>query len=179
MRFQVLGPVGVIRGGEHLALGGTKQRAVLALLLLGRGETVSREDLVDGVWGACPPETVDRTLSAYVSRLRRTLLEEGVAPRLTREPYGYRLRVEEGELDLDQFEALATEAERALDAGDLQKARGLLTEALRLFAGTPLQDLLDVPTCRLESDRISERQTWAFEQRVETEQEQGEGDEAL
>jgi DNA-binding SARP family transcriptional activator len=167
MEFRVLGPVEAFRDGERLTVGGTKQRAVLALLLLSRGQTVSREELVDGVWGTSPPETVDRTLSAYVSRLRRTLHDDGVEPRLTRVPRGYRLRVEEGELDLDRFEALADEGVQALDAGDLQKARGLLTAALGLFTGTPLQDLLDLPAGRLESDRITQRRIWALEQRVE------------
>src|SRR5262245_27079550 len=145
MEFRVLGPVRVIRDGERLTVGGTKQRAVLALLLVARGETVSREDHVDGVWGTSLPATVDRTLSAYVSRLRRTLLEDGAVPRLTREPRGYRLRVDPGELDLDQFESLAEDAQRALAAGELRHAQSLLTEALGLFAGKPLQDLLDVP----------------------------------
>jgi DNA-binding SARP family transcriptional activator/outer membrane protein assembly factor BamB len=168
MEFRVLGPVAVYRDGKRLPVGGTKQRAVLALLLLGRGEVVSRGELIDGVWGTSPPATVDRTLSAYVSRLRRLLQDGGAAPRLTREPHGYRLRVETGELDLDRFDALADEGVNALDAGDLPRARNLLTAALGLFAGTPLQDLLDVPAWRLESDKIAEKRIWALDQRVQT-----------
>jgi DNA-binding SARP family transcriptional activator len=167
MEFRVLGPVAVFRDGGRLPVGGTKQRAVLALLLLGRGEVVSREELIDGVWGTCPPVTVERTLSAYVSRLRRILQDGGAAPRLTREPHGYRLRVEAGELDLDRFDALAEEGVKALGAGDLPRARSLLTAALGLFAGPPLQDLLDVPAWRLESDQIAEKRIWALDQRVQ------------
>src|SRR5439155_25445159 len=102
VEFGVLGPIEVRRDGRELPLGGRKQRALLALLLLHANEAVSRDRLIDGVWGERPPPTVARTLDAYVSRLRKLLGEE----RLSRRPAGYRLQVESDELDLARFQGL-------------------------------------------------------------------------
>ena len=88
--------------GSELPLGGPKQRAVLAVLLLARNEVVSRDRLVEALWGDRAPPTAQRSLDSYVSRLRRLL----GADRLVRRAPGYALRVDPGELDLDRFEAL-------------------------------------------------------------------------
>src|SRR5205823_14477910 len=85
--------------GRALPLGGPKQRALLAMLLLHANEPVSRDRLTDGLWGEHPPATAAHTLDGYVSRLRKLLGGD----RLTRQAPGYRLRVEPGELDLELF----------------------------------------------------------------------------
>src|SRR5690349_15050919 len=98
MQFAILGPLEVRRDGRPVALGGSKPRAVLAMLLLHANQPVTAERLAVGLWGEEASEQHLRTLQVHVSRLRRALGEDDV---LTREPAGYRLRVREGELDAD------------------------------------------------------------------------------
>ena len=71
MEFRILGPVEVRRNGDALALGGRKQRALLAVLLLHANESVSRDRLIDALWGERPPPSAQQSLDSYVSRLRR------------------------------------------------------------------------------------------------------------
>ena len=81
VEFRVLGPLEVASGGELLALGGAKQRAVLAVLLLRAGEVVPLDRLVDEVWGNDPPPSAAHTLESYVSRLRQLLNGSGGSSR--------------------------------------------------------------------------------------------------
>src|SRR5919106_1338368 len=96
MQFRLLGPLEVVDGDRSLALGGRKQRSLLAMLLLHANDVLSTELLVDEVWGGSPPATVAKSVQVYVSRLRKEL---GDGRLLTRSP-GYLLRVEPSELDL-------------------------------------------------------------------------------
>ncbi len=103
MDFLILGPLEARVDGRELPLGGTKQRALLALLLLHRNEVVSTDRLIDGLWGEEPPATALKVVQVYVSRLRRLLGQRG---RLLTRPPGYLLQLDPEELDLDRFEAL-------------------------------------------------------------------------
>src|SRR5438105_2286734 len=105
MQFGVLGPIEVRRDGQALALGGPKQRAVLAFLLLNANGPVSRDRLIEALWGERPPATASQTLDSYLSRLRKLL----GADRLIRRESGYALIVEPDELDLARFERLEGE----------------------------------------------------------------------
>ena len=87
VEFRVLGPLEVVSGGERVALGGAKQRAVLAVLLLRAGEVVPLERLIDEVWGTDPPPSAAHTLESYVSRLRQLLT--GLGPIISRRGAGY------------------------------------------------------------------------------------------
>jgi DNA-binding SARP family transcriptional activator len=80
MDFRILGPREVRDGSRPLALGGERQRAVLAILLLHRNEVVSADRLIDELWGEAPPAGARRTLRAYVSKLRRAMGANGAAP---------------------------------------------------------------------------------------------------
>src|SRR5690348_7663840 len=102
MQVGILGPVEVLIDGRPVPLGGRKQRGLLALLLVRANEVVSRDALIDGLWGDDPPPTARRSLESYVSRLRSVLGAE----RLERLEPGYRVRVDPGELDVDRFEKL-------------------------------------------------------------------------
>ena len=97
MEFLVLGPLEVRDGERVLPLGGAKQRATLAILLLHHDEVVSRDRLIDGLWGDSPPATAAHTVEAYVSRLRKVLQRDGAPERLLTRPPGYLLQVDEGE----------------------------------------------------------------------------------
>ena len=100
MRFGILGPVEVIDDhGRVVALGGPKQRSVLAILLLHAGEVVSSERLIDELWGERAPASAANTLQVYVSKLRKAL-GDGVL--LTRGG-GYVLQSDRGEVDVDRF----------------------------------------------------------------------------
>ncbi len=126
VEFAVLGRLEVWIDGRPVLLGGPKQRALLALLLLDGNEVVSRDRLIDGVWGERAPESAQRSLDTYVSRLRALLGGD----RIERHQPGYRLRVEPGELDLERFEALLEQGRAASAARDPAAARELLHAAL-------------------------------------------------
>src|SRR5437870_8679262 len=132
MEFAVLGPVEVRIDGQALPLGGPKQRALLALLLLSANEVVSRDRLVDALWGERAPASAHRSLDTYVYRLRALLGGD----RIERRPPGYLLRVEPGELDLERFEALLEQGRAAAAAGDPATARDRLVESPGVWRGS-------------------------------------------
>ena len=72
-RFEVLGPLRVLRDGRELELGPAKQRAVLGMLLLFANRSVAREEIIEAVWGGRPPASVTNAVQQYVARLRRVL----------------------------------------------------------------------------------------------------------
>ena len=114
VEFAVLGPVEVRVDGRALSLGGPKQRALLALLLLNRNQVVSRDRLIDSLWGERAPASAQRSLDTYVSRLRGLVGSD----RIERHPPGYLLHVGPGELDADRFEAMLEQGRAAAAAGD-------------------------------------------------------------
>ncbi len=173
MEFQILGPLEVVEGGRVLPLGGEKQRAALAMLLIHRNAVVSRGHLIEGIWGETPPVSAGPTLDTYVSRLRKVLPADGVGPRLVTRPPGYRLRVEDGELDLQRFEGLLDRAESALGSGDQRTAGQVLREALSLFRGPPLEDLARAPFAQAEVGRLEELRLGALERRLDSDLETG------
>jgi DNA-binding SARP family transcriptional activator len=81
IEFRILGPLEVEHEGRLAPLGGTRQRAVLAILLLHRGEVVSMDRLVDELWGERSPDTATKTVQVYVSRLRKELGQDVVLTR--------------------------------------------------------------------------------------------------
>src|SRR5262245_33130184 len=154
MEYRVLGPLEVLGQEGPLPLGGAKQRALLALLLLNANGVVSRERLIDELWSNDPPETAVATVQVYVSRLRK-LLPDGTL--LTRPP-GYRLEVEPQTIDLQRFETLLVEARRVEPEG----AATLLREALALWRGPPLAEFSE-PFARVERGRLEDLRLQALE----------------
>jgi DNA-binding SARP family transcriptional activator len=163
MEFGVLGPVLVRRNGRDEPLGGPKQRSLLAMLLLRANEGVTRDRLIDGLWGERPPPTAAHTLDNYVSRLRKVVGDD----RLERRPPGYVLRVEPGELDLDRFERAFRRGREALARERPHEAADSLREALALWRGSALADLQYEPFAHDAVQRLEERRLQAFEERVE------------
>jgi len=166
MEFRLLGPLEVVRDDGPLPLGGPKPRALLALLLLHSNETLSRERLIDELWGERPPATATKALQVYVSQLRKLLEPEQP---LESSPAGYRLRLEGPELDLRRFETLASEGRAALAGGDPAGAARLLADALSLWRGRPLADLQYEPFAQAEIARLEELRLTAVEERIEAE----------
>jgi DNA-binding SARP family transcriptional activator len=160
MEFLILGPLQVLDEGRELPLGGAKQRALLALLLLDPNRVVSRDRLTDELWGGSPPDTAPTALQVYVSQLRKALGRDLI---LTQPP-GYLIRVSDGELDLHRFEQLVATAR----AGEPAQAARLLREGLAMWRGAPLADLGD-SFARAERARLEEQRQGALEQRIEAE----------
>ena len=158
--FSVLGPVEA-RGadGARLPLGGPRQRAVLAMLLLAANRLVARDRLIDGLWGATLPTAPANALQVSVHALRKALGPDRLVTRGT----GYLIRVEPGELDLQRFVELV---ERARGAEPATAAR-VLREALALWDGPALADVADAPFAEGEAGRLEEGRLAALEERVE------------
>jgi DNA-binding SARP family transcriptional activator len=169
MEFRVLGPLEVRDGDRLLSLGGTKQRALLAVLLLHANEVVSNERLIDALWGDHPPPTAANTLQVHVSKLRKLLESDGSSVRIVTRPHGYMLQLDPDELDLHRFERLLDTARDALAANEPETAAGALREAIALWRGDALADLAaesfgQAATLRLEDLRLT-----AVEELVEAE----------
>ena len=159
MEFRVLGPLEVAERDRSLALGGHKQRALLAVLLLHANEVVSADRLIDELWGDAPPRTAAKSVQVLVSKLRKELGEG----RLLTRPPGYVLHVDGSELDLARFRELVAEA-RDADAAD---AADKLRQALALWRGPALGDLAYEPFAQAEIARLEELRLAAIEQRVD------------
>ena len=148
MEFRLLGPLEVEDNGEVILLGGAKQRALFALLLLDRGRAVSTDRLVEEIWAGEPPQTASKSIQVYVSGLRK-LLGDG---RIVTRERGYELHVEPGETDVDRFDDLVQMASDAPAA----EAAARLRDALALVRGRPLEDVLLEPWAAAEVTRLEE-----------------------
>lgn len=168
MEFRVLGPLEAWGGVRQVELGGPRQRALLAILLLRSKEVVSRAAIVDELWGGRPPPGAAHSLDTYVHRLRRSLADVA-EPRLETRYGGYRLRVEPGELDLERFVLLADEGRVLLGQGDSAGALERLRAALAEWRGRPLAGLESEPFAALEINRLDELRLGATEDRIDAE----------
>ena len=163
VEFRVLGSIEVFEEGNgSIALGGPKQRAVLAHLLLRANHLVPTEVLIDEVWGEEPPETARNALQSYASHLRKALGAE----RLEGSRAGYRLRAEPSELDAVRFQSLLRDARRLLPI-DARAAVGAFDHALALWRGPAFADLAAEPSLRAEAARLDEMRLGALEDRIE------------
>jgi len=165
--YRLLGAIEVGVNGHVLDVGGQKQRALLAILLLSANKPVSRDVLVDRLWGQHPPAGAQHTLEVYVSRLRKAL--EPAAGRqvvLTR-PGAYLLRATAEHIDVRRFERLAGEGRRALAANAPGQAASDLREALALWRGEPLADIGPEHFAQPEITRLEELRASAIEDRME------------
>jgi DNA-binding SARP family transcriptional activator/predicted negative regulator of RcsB-dependent stress response len=171
MQFRLLGPVEVSDGDERIDLGGAKQRALLALLLLNANKTVRRTQVIDWLWDREPPRTAGHLVHECVSRARRALrlcrTTEGSSQRLLTHASGYTLQVEPDELDLDRFERLVEQAQQGMAAHDLQLATAILQQALGLWRGSALADLPTTVAVDAERARLEEARMVALEERLE------------
>src|SRR5690242_7108747 len=160
-QFRLLGPLEVAVDGDPVSLGGQKQRALLATLLLEPNRIVSGDRLIDAVWGEFPPETARNTVQVYISQLRKRL----PAGALATVPPGYRLVVDPATIDLFEFVRLCGEGRSALASGDAATAAETLGAALSLWRGAALADLAAVPFAQTEVLRLEELRATASEDR--------------
>ena len=160
--FRLLGPVEARDSGGPLALGGAKPRALLALLLLHAGRTISTARLVDTLWGDNAPATARKMVQINVSQLRK-VLPEGA---LRTHAGGYSLEIDPEMLDLARFERLAGEGRAALAAGDPATAAERLAAALALWRGPALAEF-DEAFAEREGARLEALRLSALEDRIE------------
>lgn len=167
MRYRLLGPLEVVRGGVPVDIGPPKQRAVLAVLLLAQGRVVSVDRLIDAVWGDDVPASATASLQAYISNLRRALRggpgevpdTAAVASPIVRQPPGYYLAVDAGALDVTVFTAGCARAAAAVEAERWDDALAEAETALTVLRGALLEDLADAVWVREEAARIAELRT--------------------
>jgi DNA-binding SARP family transcriptional activator/streptogramin lyase len=171
MEFHILGPLEVIGGGEAIPLGGSKQRALLGLLLLRPNEPVSVDRIVDELWGEHAPPTAAKNVQVYVSHLRKALGESAI----TTTPAGYALHVADGSVDAQQAEDAL-----ALALGQSPEIRiELLEGALSLWRGLPFGELGDLPAARAEIVRLDELRLHLLKRRIEAALELGRHEEVV
>jgi predicted ATPase/class 3 adenylate cyclase len=163
MDFRILGPLEALDGGQRVALGGSKRRAVLALLLLHANETLTSDRLIDELWGERPPASAAKTLQVHISRLRKALADDLV---LTR-GHGYELKLDLELLDAYRFERLAAKGRAELAAGRPEDAVSSLEEALSLWRGRPLADLAYEPFAQSEIARLEGLRIGAMEELID------------
>jgi DNA-binding SARP family transcriptional activator len=171
MQFRVLGPLEVLRDGRAVDVRGSKRRSVLALLVLHANEVVRRDRLIEELWGERVPANAAGALQNHVSRLRKDLGADVVVTK----PWGYVLRAESDEIDLEVFEALVAEA-KPLAA---RERREKLGEALALWRGPALADLAQESALEHESERLEEMRLTALEHRIDADLELGEHEELV
>ncbi|WP_067827498.1 BTAD domain-containing putative transcriptional regulator [Nocardia inohanensis] len=191
MRFGILGPIQLERAdGTPVPIGGPQVRALLALLLLDAGRIVSRDRLIDGLWGAEPPADAGHALQSQVSRLRRALRAaqngNGVAAEsksavddrsgppvsapgelIESTAAGYRLLVDPESLDVHKFAAAAESGRKALRDRDPGAAAVLLDQAIGWWRGAALADVLDAPFAGAQADRLDAARLAVEEDRAE------------
>ncbi len=161
--FRILGPLELLRDGHAVELGPRSQRGLLATLLLHANEVVSRERLIDEIWGEAPPASAANMIQVYVSRLRKVL---GPGLLLTQPP-GYVLQVDEEQVDATRFASLVARAGEVMRAGGAARTRALLEEALGLWRGPPLADFTYELFAQGEVARLEELQLEALELRID------------
>jgi DNA-binding SARP family transcriptional activator len=170
MDFRILGPLEVLDEGDTIPLGGSKQRALLALLLLHANETLSTDRLIDELWGERPPANAAKTVQMQISRLRKALAGEagnGAAGVVVTRERGYELRLDPNHLDSHRFERLVAEGRSELAGGHPERAVSALERALSLWRGAPLAELAYQPFAQREIARLDDLRVAAREELVE------------
>lgn len=157
MQFRLLGPLEVECGGHLLDLDGSRERTVLALLLLFTNEVISTDTMITWLWGEEPPPTARHTVETYVSRLRKALATGGDECSIETTAGGYLLRIDPGSLDLRRFEWLCEEGRAALAAGEADRAAEKLDAALALWRGDSMTDPAFEPLAQLVAIHSEER----------------------
>ncbi len=165
LEFRILGPTEVWNEDQQLQLGGPKQRAVLAVLLLEAGRVVSTDRLIDLLWGEEPPTTAATSLQNFVSQLRKVLGAETLATK----PPGYQLQITWDQLDLERFRRLV----EAARTGPPEERSAKLRDALALWRGPPLADFAFEAFAQNEIGRLEELRLAALEERMQADLEAG------
>ena len=162
MQVRLFGELEAVAGGVPVPVRGAKQRALLALLALQRGQPVSADRLIDVLWGDGQAANPANALQAQIGQLRRTF---GAAAIVTSEA-GYALDVRPDQVDIVRFEQLVTKGRRLAADGELAPASATLGEALGLRRGEPLAEFAYAGFADAERARLDELTLVATESRA-------------
>ena len=165
--YRILGPLEVSADGRAIEIGGLRQRALLAILLLRANESVPRDVLVHELWGARPPPGAQDSLEVYISRLRKALAAAADGPVVLTRHGAYCLPLTDEQLDVRRFERLLAEGRSSLAAGAPEPAAASLRAALQLWRGSPLADLSYEPFAQADIGRLEEMRLGAVEDRID------------
>ena len=166
VEYRVLGPLEVLDEQGPVALGRVKQRLVLAVLLLHANEVVSRDRLIDELWGEASPPTAKKAVNVYVSQLRKTLTRDGADPIQTVSG-GYRLSIDADRLDATRAQELLAHARESASAGEPNAASELFRQALALWRGRTLAGLELEAAGRHEIEQLEETRMAALMDRID------------
>jgi DNA-binding SARP family transcriptional activator len=159
VEFAILGPLEAQQDGEPIQLGGPKQRALLAMLLLEAGRVVSLDRLLEALWEDNPPATATASLQNFVAQLRKALGPDAIETR----PPGYLVRLGPEQLDLARVRSLVDAAR----ASEPVRRAALLDDALALWRGEPLAEFRYEAFAREEIARLEEFHLTLVEERAE------------
>jgi class 3 adenylate cyclase/DNA-binding SARP family transcriptional activator len=159
VEFAILGPLEARSSGEPVSLGGPKQRALLAMLLLEAGRVVSLDRLVEALWSGAPPPTAVASLQNFVAQLRKALGPEVIETR----PPGYLIRLVSEQLDLARVRSLIDAAR----ASEPMRRAALLDDALAFWRGEPLAEFRYETFAQEEIARLEEFHLTLAEERAE------------
>ncbi|WP_370352983.1 BTAD domain-containing putative transcriptional regulator [Catenulispora sp. EB89] len=168
LRFDVLGAVTVTRDGMAVPITAAMPRAILAALLMQANKPVPATRLKAGLWGDSPPRSAAASLNNHVLRLRRHLAD-AKRDRIRVTEAGYAIRIQDGELDLNDFVELHARGQQAVMRGDWAVAAAELRRMLALWRGEPVADVDSAILCAAERERLSEMRLQALGWRVDAE----------
>ena len=164
MELRILGPFQAFDdSGREVVLPTGRERALLAALVLRRGEVVSVDALVDALWGEAVPSTAVKAVQGYVSHLRRVLGSDGA---IVTQPPGYVLRIPAEAIDARRFELLAADGWRTLE-DDPVAALATFDQALALWRGAALAEFAFADFAQREITRLEELRLETLEGRFE------------
>ena len=167
--YCLLGSFEAAADGRVIDLGGPKQRALLAILLLHARRPVPREVIIDGLWGDRAPAGADHAVEVYVSRLRKTLDAATGEPCVLTRPRAYLILAADEQIDVARFRRLAAAGRRSLAAGAASRAAEELRDALTLWRGAPLAEFRQEPFARTEVARLDQLHADVREDRIAAE----------
>jgi DNA-binding SARP family transcriptional activator len=167
VEFRVLGAVEAVAGGQAVAVGGSRERAVLARLLIAANQVVAQDTLIDDLWPGDPAQGAAAAVQAYVYRLRKVLRSIGGDEILHTRPPGYLIAVDPEALDATRFEILVRRGRRLAAEGTPDEAAATLAEALALWRGPAYPGLAELPFARAEAARLEEARLGALEDRID------------
>jgi DNA-binding SARP family transcriptional activator len=170
MRFHALGGLTISDNGDEVSVAGTRQRRLVAMLLIHRNAVVSVDRLADAVFAGAPTPAASTTLRSYVARLRRVVDGDGSGPTfLLTKPPGYVLRVPDDAFDVGRFESMLGEGRARLARDDAVGASAVLRGALELWRGDAYAEFADEDWARPEAQRLGELRLVAHERLIDAE----------
>lgn len=166
MRVTLLGPVTATAATGPLALGGPRQRAVVAMLALAAPRLVTVDALIEGIWGGAEPANPAATLQVFIHNVRKALKGAGADGLLRYQAPGYLLDASV-EVDARDFRAAQRAARDARDRGDNVGALAAYDNALSLWTGPALVDVRDLPFAALEATHLEQERLLTMEERID------------